>query len=255
MTKSLMHKIGMVGGLAWPSTADYYRLICTMANRHFAGLGHSDPLPSPPMLIESVDISVTRKLRGNQQDAASWQAFEAYFRDLLLGLERNGAQFAFIASNTPHMRLPGIIKDVNMPVNSILTATAEALEEAGSERVLVLGTPVTMRSTAYSNALKERDLEAFTLTDEAEVHELAGLIDGDLYAGITARTREWISAIGEREQRARGIDTICLACTELPLAFPEHKDEFAFECDGARFLNTTVAHARSVFVQALRTPQ
>ena len=60
-----MKKIGIIGGLAWPSTIDYYRLICAGANAHFRSLGHPMPLPTPPMMIESVNMVETRKLRGN----------------------------------------------------------------------------------------------------------------------------------------------------------------------------------------------
>jgi len=174
------------------------------------------------MVIESVDISVTRKLRGSDGDPASWLAFEQYFRNLLLSLESNGADFAFIASNTPHMRLAGIVDGIDLPLNSILDATALALKDANSERTLVLGTPVTMRATAYPDALTRQGIEPFTLTDNAEISHLASLIDGELYAGHTESCREWMMSIGKREQRLHGIDTVCLACTELPLAFPEH---------------------------------
>jgi len=242
----------MIGGLAWPSTNDYYRIICTMANRHFADLGYDDPLPTPPMSIESVDISVTRKLRGNNDDPGSWAAFEDYFRNLLSALESAGVDFAFIASNTPHMRLDGIVKGSRLPVNSILDATASALQDCGSDRALVLGTPVTMRAAAYPAALTRHNIEAFTLTNDTEVSELARLIDIDIYAGDTESTRAWMMSMGKREQKRSGIDTVCLACTELPLAFPEHADDVEFEIDGLRYLNTTNAHARSVFLQAMQ---
>ena len=66
-----MKKIGIIGGVAWPSTIDYYRLICAGANAHFRALGQPMPLPTPPMMIESVNMAETRKLRGNP-DGTGW---------------------------------------------------------------------------------------------------------------------------------------------------------------------------------------
>ena len=62
-----MRKIGLLGGMAWPSTIDYYRAICTGANAHFRARGHAMPLPVPPVTIESVNIAETRALRGGRR--------------------------------------------------------------------------------------------------------------------------------------------------------------------------------------------
>ena len=76
-----MKKIGIIGGLAWPSTAEYYRLICSGANAHFRGLGHPMPLPTPPITIESVNMAETRELRG-KPDGTGWDRFDAVFLDM-----------------------------------------------------------------------------------------------------------------------------------------------------------------------------
>ena len=72
-----MKKLGILGGLAWPSTADYYRLICEMSNAHFKAAGGDAPYPTPPMAIESLNIHEMRRLRGNPGDEASWGRYEA----------------------------------------------------------------------------------------------------------------------------------------------------------------------------------
>nr|WP_245223734.1 aspartate/glutamate racemase family protein [Ruegeria sp. HKCCSA071] len=103
-----MKKIGVLGGVGWASTVDYYRAIAEGAGRHFAVRGHGAPLPIPAMTIESVTQAKTRALRGVAGDEASWAAFDAVFRDALLTLERAGCDFGIIASNTPHARLHAI---------------------------------------------------------------------------------------------------------------------------------------------------
>jgi aspartate/glutamate racemase len=95
-----MKKIGIIGGIAWPSTADYYRLICAGANAHFRALGHSMPLPAPPIVIESVNIAETRKLRGNP-DGTGWERFDTVFRETFRRLQAADCDFGIIASNTP----------------------------------------------------------------------------------------------------------------------------------------------------------
>ena len=72
-----MKKIGIVGGVAWPSTADYYRLICSQANAHFKNLGIEPPYPTPPITIESLVMHETRKLRGKPGEGeAGWAGFD-----------------------------------------------------------------------------------------------------------------------------------------------------------------------------------
>ena len=79
-----MKKIGIVGGVGWPSTMEYYRLICAGANDHFRRSGATQPLPTPPIAIESLVMSETRKLRaGPGEGDAAWARFDAAFRDAL----------------------------------------------------------------------------------------------------------------------------------------------------------------------------
>ncbi|MEL6794040.1 MAG: Asp/Glu racemase, partial [Pseudomonadota bacterium] len=100
-----MKKIGVIGGAAWPSTLEYYRLICEAANAHFAASGAAPPYPTPPMIIESLNIAETRALRGRPGDEASWAAYDVVIRAALLRLEAAGCDFAIMANNTFHTRL------------------------------------------------------------------------------------------------------------------------------------------------------
>jgi len=121
-----MKKIGVIGGLHWQSTVEYYTGLCTKTNEHYRAKGATPPYPTPHILIESLDIAETRKLRGREGDEVSWERYDKVFREALLRLREAGAEFGVIASNTPHMRLNGITKGLQFPVVSILGATAEA---------------------------------------------------------------------------------------------------------------------------------
>lgn len=246
-----MKKIGIIGGLAWPSTVDYYRLFCVKTNDHFRLKGAAPPYPTPHMVIESLNVSEMRKLRGREGDDVSWRRYEDVFRATLMRLKDAGAEFGVIASNTPHMRLKGIIKGLDFTVVSILETTALAVQATGGKRALILGTPVTMRSAVYAETFMKYGVSVVPQLSEEEIAQLEKLIDVDLYQGAMASAREKILEICRTHIRERSGDVVCLACTELPLAFPEHQDSADFKIGDIRFVNTTVAHVEAALREAL----
>ncbi|MCE8555839.1 aspartate/glutamate racemase family protein [Ruegeria pomeroyi] len=244
-----MKKIGILGGVGWPSTIDYYRAIAQGAGRFFAARGHGTPLPIPPMTIESVTQAQTRALRGRPGDEASWSGFDAVFRNALLTLQGAGCDFAVIASNTPHARLHAIRRGVDMPVLSIFDATARATAETGSARALVLGTAVTMQARDYASALAAEGITANPALPFEDIAEMQALIDEDLYAGVSDNARPRLLAFCDRH--AEPDTAILLACTELPLAFPDHVDDITFRAGGHLFVNPSAAHVAAALDMAL----
>ncbi len=245
-----MKKIGILGGVGWASTVDYYRAIAEGAGRHFAERGHGSPLPIPPMTIESVTQAKTRALRGAAGDEASWAGFDAVFREALLTLEKAGCDFAIIASNTPHARLHAIRDGVSMPILSIFDATADVTAQTGATQALVLGTTVTMQATNYAEKLAELGVAANARLPEVEIAEMQAMIDSDFYGGASENAHARLLAFCNRH--AEPGTAILLACTELPLAFPEHLDDPAFEADGHLFINPSAAHVTAALTEALR---
>lgn len=247
-----MKKIGIVGGVAWQSTVEYYRLICEWANAHHRALGTEPPLPTPPMSIESLVMHETRGLRAQpSDDDAAWAAYDATFRDALLRLERMGCSVALIANNTCHTRFEPITRGVAMPVISILDASATAAAAAGAKRALVLGTSVTMRSDAYTWALVARNVDTLPRLSEESIDSVQDLIDTEFARGGTKRGRAALIELCEQHVETPQETAVLLACTELPLAFPEHADNPVFESDGYLFVNTVAAHARAAFEAAI----
>ncbi|WP_170428907.1 aspartate/glutamate racemase family protein [Ruegeria arenilitoris] len=244
-----MKKIGILGGVGWASTVDYYRAIAEGASRHFAERGHGSPLPIPPMTIESVTQAKTRVLRGNAGDEASWAGFDAVFREALLTLENAGCDFGIIASNTPHARLHAIRQGVTMPILSIFDATAEATASTGASTALVLGTTVTMQASNYADRLATDGIAANDRLPEAEITEMQAMIDSDFYGGASDNARKRLLAFCDKH--ASPGTAILLACTELPLAFPVHLDDPVFEADGHLFVNPSAAHVSAALKEAL----
>ncbi|MEJ6004737.1 GNAT family N-acetyltransferase [Paucibacter sp. AS339] len=252
-------KIGIVGGVAWASTVEYYRQICQWSHLRHLELGRSGTPEMPEFTIESVNIAESHGRRGVAGDEASWARFDAYFLAALLRLQASGADFALIASNTPHNRLEAIRRGVDIPVLSIFEVVAQACAAAGVSQLLILGTEPTMQGQALPEVLSQHGIGSCVPVDAADRALLAELI-ADLQAGRAANAAEQIAALAERafaaaELPTQGRRAVGLACTELPLAFPAQLDLACFEWQGLSYINTSLIHARAAFELALLPDQ
>jgi aspartate racemase len=99
-----MKKIGIVGGVAWLSTVDYYAEICRRSERWNVERGSPGVPSTPEMSIESLDLNKAVSYLGVDGDEESWSQFDDYHRAALRRLEASGVEFALMASNTPHDR-------------------------------------------------------------------------------------------------------------------------------------------------------
>jgi aspartate racemase len=246
-----MKKIGIVGGVAWLSTIEYYKAICQFSERHHQGQKFNGAPPMPEMTIESVNMNYSFGVRGNGNDEASWSRYDAYFNAALKRLESSGCDFAIIASNTPHNRYHAITRGINIAVLSIFDVVAKECERQGIEKILLLGTAPTMSSTAFPNVLKAHGVEGSPPLIEDD-RSLTVEIISQLQAGKRQGTSAKIHGIVERAFPAgsAGRKVACLACTELPLAFPQFVDSPTFEVDGVLYVNTTIIHAKAAFEYA-----
>ncbi|MDT8998177.1 aspartate/glutamate racemase family protein [Paucibacter sp. APW11] len=255
-----MKKIGMVGGVAWPSTVEFYQAICRMSQRWHeaeaaAGRAFVGPAPMPEFSIESVNVNHSFSLRGQPGDEASWQRYDAYFNAALRRLQSAGADFALIASNTPHNRFEAITAGLTMPVLSIFETVSAACVKAGLSDVLILGTRPTLESDAFSAVLARHGVRGHKPPREADREALYRLIMG-LYAERSGEAAALMSEIAERSFAELGIAAgpqraVSLSCTELPLAFPSLQHLAQFESQGLRWLNTTKVHAQAAFAACL----
>jgi aspartate racemase len=248
-----VQKIGIVGGVAWPSTLEYYRLLCKWANEHFLEHGSELPLPTPPMLIESLVMHETRRLRAKPGSGeAGWAAFDTVIRDALLRLQSAGCDFAIIANNTMHTRLHAVRVGLDIPIVSILEAVAAATRKCGARRALVLGTSVTMRADDFSRALQAANIEPNERLEDKTIEGLQSLIDTEFYGPqATTKGRTELMKLCTTLVDDPRTTVVLLACTELPLAFPEHAESEVFESGGFTFVNTTAVHVRAALNRSL----
>jgi aspartate racemase len=238
-----MKKIGIVGGLAWPSTVNYYSEICRRSEQwHLARNPHAVP-STPEMSIESLDVNKAISYFGTDEDEESWSQFDGYHRAALQRLQASGADFALMASNTPHHRFASIVRGIRIPVLSILDAAAKESARIRANQVLILGTALTMRSPKFREGFAKYGVEATGPHDEAARVMTAGLIT-ELQLGRVEGAAERLGRIARTSfgRHFRTQPVVCLACTELPLAFGERKMLTTFEYDGVSYINTTAVH-------------
>lgn len=246
-------KIGIIGGIAWQSTVEYYRTICQLSQARFAAEGGTGPADMPEFSIESVNIRESQSRRGVAGDKASWARFDAYFQAALQRLQASGADFAVIASNTPHNRFDAITRGLDMPVLCMFEVVAQACRREGVGRLLILGTEPTMSLPAFPAVLQRHGVQGRVPTDTADralVHRLIEDLQAGRGDGAAARLHDLVQRSVAAEPGGRPV--VALACTELPLAFPAHADDGLFEAGGVLYLNTTALHARAAFDYAFR---
>jgi aspartate racemase len=242
-----MKKIGIVGGVGWRSTVDYYAEICRRAEDLHLAQHRPGPPASPEIAIESLDLNQAFAMIGNDEDESSWSRFDEYHRAALMRLERSGAEVALIASNTPHHRFREITRGVRIPVVNIVAAAAQEAVRLRARRLLILGTSLTMSSPRIRREFARRGIEAAGLADDAARTAVLKLIE-ELQRGHDEGTAERLMAVARTAftGQFRGSPAVCLACTELPLAFPENRSHASFVQGGITWINTSAAHVAAV---------
>ncbi len=248
-----MKKIGLLGGLAWPATIEYYRAICQMSQQYHSQFDFNGPSPIPEMCIESVNINYSFNQRGEIGNEASWRQYGTYFNSALQRLEKNGVDFIIITANTLHTRFEAITGNIKIPVLSIYEAIADECKKQNIDQFLLLGTEPTMKSNSLPEFMAKRDIDAFPPPNADLQLKVVNLIS-DLFEGKTDNGRPVLNEVvnSAYEQMDKKQKTVCLACTELPLAFSGKVHLTTFAEKKVTYLNTTIIHAKAAFDYAVQ---
>jgi len=243
-----MKKIGILGGVGWRASAEYYAGLCRLGEA-WRSRAHNAAVSSvQEMSIESLDQATAIACLGVDGDEASWSRFDAYHRDALLRLQAAGAEFALMASVTPHHRHAQIVRGVGIPVIDLFEAVARKCAHIGARQLLILGTSHTMASAVFRAVLARHGV-AGTAPHEAAARTLTGALITQLQHGnidgVAARVGDIAKASFAPSTDAGSV--ACLACTELPLAFPESGAQEVFETAGVTYLNAAAIHVAAAF--------
>ena len=202
-----MKTIGLLGGMSWESSIEYYRIINETVNERLGGLH------SVKSVMYSVDFAEIEKL----QHADDWEALTQAMIEAAKRIEMGGADILLICTNTMHKMAPEVADAVGIPLLHIADATAMAVEARGLETVGLLGTRFTMEGDFYRGKL-ERDHELKVLipneTNREGVHRI---IYDELVKGIIREEsrKVYIKVIDDLQKR--GAQGVILGCTEIPL--------------------------------------
>jgi aspartate racemase len=201
-----MRLIGMLGGMSWESSAEYYRLANELVRERLGGL-HSARL-----LLDSVDFAGIERL----QVEGRWDEAAAVLAARARALEAAGAEIVVLCTNTMHKVIEAVEAAVTVPVVHIADATAQAVRAQGLGRVGLLGTAFTMEEPFYRERLRARGLEVL-VPEERDRRLVHRVIYDELVVGeVRAESR---AAYGEVIARltARGAEGVILGCTEIEL--------------------------------------
>jgi len=138
--------IGLIGGMSWESSAEYYRIINREVRSWLGGVH------SARTLMWSVDFGEIEQL----QHRGDWDALTEKMKDAATRLERGGADFVLICTNTMHRMADAVAEAIAIPLLHIADPTAEKVKAAGCGRVGLLGTAFTMELDFYKGRLRDR---------------------------------------------------------------------------------------------------
>ena len=207
----------------------------------------------PEMCIESVNINYSFNRRGQIGNDSSWKDYDTYFNSALKRLEMNGVDFAIITANTLHTRFEAITKNISISVLSIYEAIASECEKLKISQFLLLGTEPTMKSNSLPEFMQSKGIEAFPPHNQ-ELQTMIVRLISDLFEGKNKNGKTVLNKVIESayENKDTKQKCVCLACTELPLAFDGKEQLATFVEEGVIYLNTTIIHAKAAFEYAVQ---
>ncbi len=224
-----MKKIGIIGGLGPESTVDYYKEIITAFNTKYKELAY------PEIIIYSANINKLLEFVNSKK----WSEFAEWLGGKVTSVYRAGAEFAAIASNTPHIVFEQVKKNSPIPLLSIVEETCNAAAKMKLKRAGLMGTKLTMESDFYKEHLQDKGITVI-IPSESERELIQNRLFTEIELGIFKdSTREELLEIVKRMMDDDKIDSLILGCTELPLILTESKY-------GIPFLNTTAIHCESI---------
>jgi aspartate racemase len=201
-----MRKLGLLGGLSWVSTVDYYRYINEDVNGRIGGLDFAE------CIIYSLNFGDVHR--------TGWDDWKNTFRLLCHGCEKlkaAGAEAIVLCANTAHSVADELEAHVQLPLISIVTATADEVGREGVKTVGMLGTKFTMELPFFREGLERKGIRSLIPEDVQTRDFIQGTLRDELGRGIVnSETRKAYLEIID-QLISRGAQGILLGCTELPL--------------------------------------
>lgn len=230
-----MKTIGLIGGMSWESSLEYYRII-NEAVKDKLGEPHSCK-----SIMYSVDFDEFEKLQHENR----WELLTMKMIDIAKKLEKAGADLILICTNTMHKMAPEVQNNIEIPLLHIADAAAEEIKAHNMSKVGLLGTKFTMEEDFYKKRLKKRHKIDVIIPDPKNREVVHNVIYKELISGIIKdSSRDKFKKI-IKDLEKKGAEGVILGCTEIPLLI---KDK---DCEIAVF-DTTKLHAEKAVELALK---
>jgi len=230
-----MKTIGLIGGMSWESSLEYYRILNQTVKEKLGGFH------SAKCVMYSVDFEEIEKF----QHKGKWDELTDLMISAAQRVQKAGADCLVICTNTMHKMAPEVQSNVNIPLLHIADVTAEEIKNRGQKKVGLLGTRFTMEQDFYKGRLIEKHGIDVIIPDEEQrktIHHILydELVQGEINKASKSKFKEIIESLKKRE--AEGI---ILGCTEIPLLVKQKDYEVPL-------YDTTFIHARAAVEWSLR---
>jgi aspartate racemase len=201
-----MRTIGIIGGLSWLSTIDYYRAINEQINQRLGGV-HAGRI-----IVYSLNFGEIKELTMKDD----WPAMTKLVAEAAIKLEQSGADCLLIGANTMHKIAPAVQAAIQIPLIHIAEVTADAVQQKNLKKVALLGTKYTMELDFYPDAMRQYGIETM-IPGEKDRDYIHATIYNELGKGIFTdemrnRYKEIINQLMQQ-----GAEGVVLGCTEIPL--------------------------------------
>lgn len=221
-----MKTIGLIGGMSWESSMTYYKIINEYVKNKLGGLNSSK------CILYSVNFQEIEEY----QASGNWEKSGEVLLKAAKSLEKAGADFIIICTNTMHKIAPYIKENINIPLLHIAEATYLELERANIKTVGLLGTKYTMEEDFYKSILEEKGIDV--LIPNSEDRKIVNdIIYNELCLGkINDKSREKFKEIIEKFKLDNG-EGVILGCTEIGLLIDENDTDL-------KVFDTTLIHGK-----------
>lgn len=223
----IMKTIGLIGGMSWESTITYYQVLNETIKQALGGLH------SAKCILYSVDFEEIEKCQAN----GDWNRSAEILSDAAQSLEKAGADYIVICTNTMHKVADEIKKHIHIPILHIAEMTAVELEKSGITKVGLLGTKYTMQQDFYKYILENRGIHV-VIPNEDQVELVNDIIYNELCLGVISNEskQQYLDIIGDLVKS--GVQGVILGCTEIGLLVKQADTDIPL-------FDTTLIHAKN----------
>ena len=229
-----MKTIGLIGGMSWESTVTYYKIINETVKEKLGGLH------SAKCILYSIDFQEIEECQAN----GNWEKSGEILGEAANNLEKAGADFIVICTNTMHKVVNQIKEKISIPILHIAEMTAEKILEKELKNIALLGTKYTMEQDFYKSKLIEKGINVI-IPDKNDIEIINKVIYDELCLGtINSNSKKKFLEIVDK-LRSKGAEGIILGCTEIGLLIKNEDTDVPL-------FDTAIIHAEQAAIYSIK---